>query len=56
VKSDWTKKNKGNAKIYTHEKLDRAIVQNPWSILYDGRKFATVDEAMDFAEKTEPGE
>ncbi len=41
----WTKKSKGNAKIYTHPGVDRAIVENHWGVAYDGQKFDSVEAA-----------
>lgn len=46
-KDGWTKKSKGNAKIYTHPEAfeSRAIVENSWGISFNGVRFASVDEA-----------
>lgn len=41
----WTKKTKGNAKVYTTDRVDRAIVVNHFGISFDGREFQTLDEA-----------
>lgn len=50
----WTKKSKGNAKIYTHPDAfeGRAIVENSWGVSFNGVRYASVDEAKDAALKT----
>ena len=47
----WTKKTKGNAKIYTHPLVHdgHAIVQNHWGVAFNGQKFDTVAAAKEFA-------
>lgn len=41
----WAKKRKGNATIYVHPDIDRAIVVNHYGITFNGRRFDSVDDA-----------
>lgn len=41
----WTKKSKGNAKIYTHPSVERAVVENHWGVTFNGLKYPSVDMA-----------
>jgi hypothetical protein len=43
--NDWTKKRKGNSKIYKHPNVDRAIVENFKGVFFDGKEYATVNDA-----------
>lgn len=54
-KDGWTKKSKGNAKIYTHPDAfeGRAIVENSWGVSFNGVTYPTVEKAKDAALKTE---
>ena len=48
IKGDgWTKKSKGNAKVYTHPGVPdgRAIVENHWGVTFNGVKYPSVDLA-----------
>lgn len=47
IDDGWTKKSKGNAKIYTHPdaKDGRAVVQNHWGISFNGKMFDSLFEA-----------
>lgn len=52
--TEWVKKRKGCAIIYTHPTLDRAIVDRKGfgagpSITYDGKAFDTVMQAKEYA-------
>jgi Mg2+ and Co2+ transporter CorA len=51
VVNDWTKKSKGNAKIYTNPITDFAIVENHYGIFWGDQSFATVEEAKRIIEK-----
>lgn len=44
--TDWKKKSKGNAKIYTHPNVDRAIIENFKGVFFDGKEYPSVKEAM----------
>lgn len=48
----WTKKTKGNAKIYTSDVSDRAIVANPYGISWNGNGYASVEDAKRAAEQS----
>ncbi len=43
--SEWTKKRKGNAKIYTNPISDFAIVENHYGVIWNGQHFPSVEEA-----------
>jgi hypothetical protein len=45
----WTKKSKGNAKVYTHPGIDHAIVVNHNGISWNGNVFPTLDAAKAWA-------
>lgn len=56
-KSAWTKKFKGSrerggAFIYTHPKLERAIVKNCYGVSFDGKPYPSLDAAKEAAEAT----
>jgi hypothetical protein len=50
--NDWSNKPKGNAKIYTHPNVDRAIIENFKGVFFDGKKYASVQEAKNAAMKS----
>lgn len=52
----WRKKRKGTATVYTHPSLDRAVVQSPYAVTYNGEIFATVEAAKRSALASPPGE
>lgn len=51
AKANWSKKSKGNAKIYTHPDLAHSIVENYNGIFFMGQSFNTVDAAKEYAER-----
>lgn len=47
--SEWVKKSKGNAIIYKHPDIDRAIVVG-FGITFNGLRFLSLEDAKKYAE------
>tara|TARA_R110000772_G_scaffold66361_2_gene147916 strand:- start:11421 stop:11588 length:168 start_codon:yes stop_codon:yes gene_type:complete len=53
VSAEWKAKRKGSAVVYTHPKLERAVVHIKYGInygiWYNGKRFTNIEEAKEWA-------